>query len=201
MRLKVPPSGWLSQLLAAFGIVYQQGYEPALGEVVTPVYVVNPTNVVNNVSQFGDTWTDNSRAFIGSEVQVLSAGNKSSVQLFNPVASGVNVYIDRITAQVTTASIIELHRYDTALATLSAQFLNKQAGAGAGGGVIRKTNVGAVSLGTIVGQWDVAGVTNVELLNARAAPVKLVPGSGIHVSHQGTGNDVIATFEWRESPI
>lgn len=190
-----------SSIFSLLGIGSREGYKPELVESVQPVVVVNQQGIVNNVTQYGDAWTAAGQCFMGTDTALVNAGNISSVQLLNPAGSGVNVFVDRIAGQLTAAQILYLRRYDTPLATLGVNLMNKLAGGAAPAAQVRSTNVGAAQLGTLIGQWDVAALVNQEALSPLGPPIKLVPGSGVHVTHQGTGNAVIATFEWREVPV
>lgn len=192
-RLKVSPGTWFSELLRSLGVVYKPGFELELGDVVVPVYSVNPGDVALSVAPFADEWTETGKAHFARGSAGPVVGQMAYVQLFNPSASGVRLYVDGgYNALSGSHANIALHNVDNGGAAGSLG--SKYAGGTASVATV-KTGTAAAVAGTVVG--DIA-------INERApfaAPFILNPGFGLTLWCPATNVQIVAGFEFRELAI
>lgn len=197
MRLKVAPGAWLSDLLRSFGIVYSREYAPELAETVQPVYQINPGDTINNVSAYSDSWSDGDHAFIGRSTTAAVAGQYGQHLLLNPAASGVLLYVDRITFAVGSSDNVALMAHAAALAS-PGTFLNKRVNGPVGGGRTSYTTAAGAIAGATLALWD--SLTRTSLSHHFDPPLKLEQGQGIALQPASVNNAFTSTWEWREVP-
>lgn len=148
------------------------------------------------VPQGGDVDTSNDHAFINGGPVGASAGNFSFIQLLNPAASGIIVYVDAITlCRITTAGRVLLTQYDVALTNQFTGPRNKRL-SGANSIARVRWDIGAGLLGTQFG--DMSFPADVPFRWPLDNPWKLAAGQGLLVEPQVVNMGIIAMFEWRE---
>lgn len=188
-----------AELFEQLGIGAREGYRPELLESVQPVIVVNPDDDISNVSVFGDAWTDLAQSFLGGESPGAGgAGNSSWAALYNPLGSGVNVYLDELLAAVAATALIYVRLITAAPGGIaSAQKSNKWASGAAPLAELRYNTGGPT--GTVVYVLRLpANDCRPVVMNP---PWKLPPQSGVLVS-SGTLNQALdVSFQWREAAV
>lgn len=183
----------------ALGIGAREGYRPELLESVQPVVLVNPDADIANVSVFADAWTDLAQSFLGGESPGAGgAGNSSWVSLYNPLGSGINVYLDELLVAEAATALIYVRLVTAAPGGIaSAQKSNKWASGAAPLAELRYNTGGPTG--------TVCHVMRVPANDSRGLvmnpPWKLPPQSGVLVS-SGTLNQALdVSFQWREAAV
>lgn len=133
--------------------------------------------------------------------EVPAVAKYSSVQIFNPLASGKNLIINGIVGSSSVAGGIVAYGSAVPLANLQAagRVINKKIGSALGVAVFRWEAVAAAtvnSLGLIFSGFNVA---NGLVSYGAKGPLIVMPGFGVNVvQSQTTNSDLGCTFEWFE---
>lgn len=137
-------------------------------------------------------------AYIMGGVGNASVGNFSYVLLDNPVGSGVNIVIDRIS--LSAFGVLCYLKIDTGLGPGIFPGKNKVIGQP---DIPARMNipVNAVSLGTFIAQLSTDAAGTPYIFNFETTPLILPPGHDVAVVPLVTNNAVQAHFEWREEPV
>lgn len=185
---------------------YSTGYSvvpsfSALTAITSAITLDDPTK---RDLRFGDFESEGGVAFIGRVFCGSSTGNFSPVQLKNPAASGVNVYVDAIRSvgPPSVGGRIIIARHDADLANLIATGINKNVGGGVSLAQLRNANPAALPWAA-GNQFDEipCSSSRIDAPRVYRTPIILGPGEGIGVAFNAVTNDNDAIFEWRELPV
>lgn len=150
---------------------------------------------------FNDSVTENNEAFMGSAVSGIISGQRSFVLLWNPVDSGVDLWVDRIVAanSKATASAADLRPVDQPYGTVHLNGFNKALGRPRSKAEIRAGHMPSLPLvtGRMHEYWLSAPSTDEAY--PMNPPVKVPPGHGLFVSQWVASEHTIASFQWREA--
>lgn len=136
------------------------------------------------------------RAFFGGGFSEGAAF--AHVQLLNPAASGVVVYLTRFAGTNYAGSRLVIATRPTALS--GASFAkNKLIGGAAGAATVHNQNNGS-ALGTEVAQFHSGTNIPTEIIGIGQPPIILAQGEGILVRGP-SGNNIQGYFEWIEVPV
>jgi len=188
----IQSSGITQKLIAAFNIK-GKSITPTLGDILQPVVIVE--DLVRS------SWFNQATerpAGGGVLTFAPTAGEFGSVQIFNPVGSGVKIIVDTVFVAIGTgATAFALRQSSTALPTLVALASNWRDPTvlvGAPATEIRTNTSAGASGGSIVG----AGVMPVN----QSLPYNIAgiygPGQGLTVASQTVTNALTVGFLWRE---
>jgi hypothetical protein len=137
----------------------------------------------------------NGSAFLGVTTNV--GANKPACQLWNPLGSGKNVFLESIILSSTVATGIDFGPYTTALLNASTAFGQKDFTTGAwGAGQTRNENSAAALMSR--SQLGSYCAVNEPVVVAFKEPILLRPGTGAVAQGNAAGAGLIATFEWFE---
>ncbi len=130
-------------------------------------------------------------AFIGGTVQPASGATQlSQVQLFNPVGSGVRIFVFRVRARSSGGTVV--YGDTTPLATLTTDATNKLANA------TSASPTAEVRRGTdTVPRGGSKNEALVEIINTEI-PIILDPGFGINIEGTTANQETGGLFEWVE---
>jgi hypothetical protein len=147
---------------------------------------------------YGDDETDDGNAFVIQATAAAVAASYSQVQVFNPAASGVVFYLDKVTfAPTGGADYYILRRQTAALANVDSSGQSKDLGGAACVTVSRNESSGA-GVGTAYGQGYARSSTDGSTVMEFNPPIKLGAGEGFSIQ-RGTANAALyAQFEGRE---
>jgi hypothetical protein len=138
------------------------------------------------------------RAFWGQAGVGVVAAQYPHVQLFNPAASGVNVYIPSIVVSSGTAGFVGIGVQFAAL-----DFVNfgtsKKVGGSAAKSEVQRRNINIKTWGAQFTSRQVQA--NVSVEKKLAEPILLTPGWGAVVWHETVATDLSAEFEFIEIPV
>jgi hypothetical protein len=132
--------------------------------------------------------------FAGSIYQGPTVGQYATAQIFNPVASGKNVFVGQVSFASNTATYSSI-KFSTAQASnLWANGLSKKAGGTTSVAQLRYQS----SAVTDVGQLIVLGVNQTY---KPTEPILIPPGYGLMVIPTTTNTDTTGIFDWYEEAI
>lgn len=198
MKPRIQAPGVMATLFALLGIGGErQQYNAELSELVVPVVQINPPNITNNVTQFGDAWTTNGEAYIGRFNVAPVAANFGAAQIANPAGSGVDIYIDtlRIGATVTQETQI---KYGVTTAMVAANWIAGSKDMTPGPAM--KASLGSNQQGGYNGTqiWGVQGGDGT--LKTFNPPIRLAPGNSLTIVDSTANETLYGAMEWREVP-
>jgi len=160
--------------------------------------ITNPIDLSVN-ARWSDDIVRAGQAFIADAAVAPSAGNLNQSQLFNPAASPIVIYVDKVRfVDFTAADSFLLVQQNTQLAGGGAvtNGLNKNVGGAASQGQIKSQNVAAFT-GTVMDERR-ANTAGTEVQWELKPAVRLPAGQGLHVASQVVNVNTFASFEWRE---
>jgi len=149
---------------------------------------VNASSMSVSVVDGGKARTDAGKAFMAYGYQAPVAAQYSHVQLWNPAASGVNVYVEKSLISLGVTGGVFIARYNTALTTLSGSLVAKKSSASASASQIRnEANAGALYSGILAALTIPAGTP---FMLEFTEPVLLPPGYGLIFLNQTANRDL-----------
>jgi hypothetical protein len=137
-------------------------------------------------------------AFAGIGISPTASAACSRVQLWNPVGSGVTLYVEQVAAVQNTTEAIYLSFNTAVLSTLCQQGQNKKAGgATAKGAIYADTSGSSPVASTSFG--IVSGPASISLAQyPQADPIVIPPGNGLILWCNTTNQQIVGVFEWYE---
>ena len=160
--------------------------------LVAPSIIQTDAGVARNT----DIDTDQSRAMFGSIIDGGVGGQFAHVQLFNPAASGVVVWVDKLILTSPSSQQVELGLHNTALASLGSFKGNKNFGAAAPAAEVRG-QPSAVPTGTVYGVVGVDADQSPTTIEFKR-PIRLDAGEGFIQRARTLATVLVVTWEWRE---
>jgi len=149
-----------------------------------------------------DSWkyeTDQARSFFGSAPKGASPGNYSYVQMWNPAASGVDVYIEKIELHGSAVNSLCFSSHNAALTTLNTKVSNKIIGGVAPQAELRdQYSAGMIGTRIVDIDYPLANVYS-DLLKGSVA--KVPPGVGLIIGDLIVNTAFWIQFEWVEIPV
>jgi len=122
------------------------------------------------------------------------AGRYSEIQLWNPVASGVDAFINVLGFKVSAAVLLPVYWYASSRGTLKAYGVNRYSGGTASEIQTRWVDRGIASYSNEV--YSIyAGTTRTEITHLH---LWLVPGWGLNIVHPTANSDIEIDFTWYE---
>ena len=132
-------------------------------------------------------------AFAGGKTQVAGAAQNSLVMVFNPAASGINVFIDGFVCSVSAAALCSLRFSSTELTTFLSTWFAKKLGEGSGLARL------SIQLGLTANAFYEFKVTATEARFVEFKyPVQLPEGQGLIVACQLVNTRIDVGFWGRE---
>lgn len=150
------------------------------------------------VIQFSDAIATAGNAFAGAASQPAGgAATFSEIELFNPAASGVFSYLDKIIlgTDATVTGAVHVRSHNAQLATLDNNSINKNVGGAAPKCTISRAAPAGLN-GSIVHLIDVP-VQNNGVIEF-SPPIRLPPGQGILGGRSDANTRIEVCFQWRE---
>lgn len=184
------------RIFQTLGITNRRGYDPHLGNRVVPVVMLPLAGADSGVdSTFNDGVTEAGEAFSARSTAGPAAGVNSSVQLWNPLASGKALYVDGVDfIHLTATDRIEMRSATAALATLVGSGFNQNLGSSPSAAELRIA--AAAAAGTVIQEG--CSLVNVAYQWKLDSPIRIPPGRGLTVCSFAVNVLVVATFRWRE---
>lgn len=138
-------------------------------------------------------------AFMGADYVAASVGNFSITQLWNPVGSEKNVFIEQIFIGCSSNTGISISKHNAELTIAgTSQPISKNISGSAGIALIKnQTNV--AYLGTVMGSISILASTTFQYKFTE--PLLLNPGYGMMINPTNVNMDIRATFEFFEEVI
>jgi hypothetical protein len=137
-------------------------------------------------------------AFVGLASSGAVAAQYSHGELWNPAASGRNLFLETVTVTSSAAQAFSMGHHNASLAG-AATLMNKYLGKPAGVALVRQTNNAAQQI-TVVG--SVARIAaGGSFIMAFKEPVLIPPGMGYVVVSNTVNLDMVANFEWYEQGL
>lgn len=93
----------------------------------------------------GDKIVNDLNAFVGGQVRTAVAATHAAIQLVNPTASGVALFIDGIELSTDISGLVRISSRGTPLANLLGGWFNNKIGAANGLGMIYNESLGALT--------------------------------------------------------
>jgi len=157
---------------------------------------VNADSMSVSVVDGGLARTVERSAFMGTAPASAVAAQYAQTQLWNPAASGKNLFLTSVSCSSTTASTIQFADYSAALATGSPAYMNKYLNSSVGVGNPRYTTSATFFVVNTGPSYSIAA--NSVLKIDFSEPVMIPQGRGFNV-FSGTANaNLISNFEWHE---
>lgn len=119
----------------------------------------------------------------------------SHIQIFNPAASGITLFVDSFISSSSNTSGILFSYFDTELTTDIGAWFSKQRGGSAGAGRIRREN-NAAQLGTVISNQRL--LANTPFPINLSLPIELAAGEGFLVVSGSVNIDLLVLFTGRE---
>ena len=138
--------------------------------------------------------TLNNFSFIGGTQSPAVSGQNSRIQLFNPVASGINVILLRFRARSAAGNQTVVRPTTTPLTTLTTDTFNKLVSANA---ITPKAEIRIDSVANAGGGSKQEGI--IEIIGTDV-PVLIAPGFGVNLEGVVKNTEVGAEYEWLEVP-
>lgn len=169
--------------------------------------ITNLSNILNPVPldpeyarffRFGDNETDDSEAFFGALSFGAAAGEYAHGQLWNPAASGVNIYLDAANLALSANDVLIGGMHNVMMATSVASVANKLNGGAAPAGQVRQESRVAPPANAQVYKSVLAGT---DYYHPFAPPLKLPPGTGYTWWHGTSSLTLRVAYQWREVPV
>jgi hypothetical protein len=135
------------------------------------------------------------QAFLGYQAVGPVAAQYPIAQLFNPVASGKNLYVEQITASSALTGALRVSTYGTSLGG-GAAGISKYFGAAVGVGLVQQTNNAAALFTSTFGYFSLSA--NAIFNYKFTEPIILVPGKGLILNQEVVNTGLNASFEWFE---
>jgi len=174
-------------------------YNRSSGSVtISGTATVSVSNMVSEL-EAAQALTELGGDFIAGVNRSASASKYSYVQLLNPAASGVDVYVDSVYFGTQGGSSSVFRRYGTAVATLETTGASNAKDGVAVPVAELRTDARSSHVGT-----EIAALRNKadNIMSWRfTTPVKLSPGEGLAVSTTAVNEALRANFEWREVAV
>jgi len=170
--------------------------------VTGDVTVVGTVSVAGSVSVINGELSrvKANQCFMRVGYKVQAAGNYSIVQLWNPVASGKNLILNKVSLMVSTSMVgVELKKYSTALSSLLGNGYSKDISAANSSAEVRADH-SASSLGTemqTIGMYNPMDTKDYPF----SEPILIRPGNGILLLSSTFNSALWATFQWNEEAI
>ena len=163
-------------------------FNPGTGAGIS---LLNPVSVIDGAA----TVTKAGMSFLsGYAYTAALAANYSYLQLWNPVGSGRNAFTKKLSCMSTTGGFYARF-YNTAMATLIGNAVNKKNGGAVSSCEIRGTQ-NAAALGTTIDYFTDAPNKNV--YQAFDQPIELTPGTGLILSPAAPNFDLTSFFDFYE---
>lgn len=136
-------------------------------------------------------------AFIGLSYDGPTAGQYSHAQIWNPAASGKNVFLTKATAYTGAVSTVQIKSSTTAIGATSSVLSSKKLGAAGPSSELRSVSNAAL-LGTQIGSFT----TNADARDIPfSEPILIPPGYGIITVPQVVNVMMWTTYQWIEEPF
>lgn len=200
MKIPLQLASLLSKFFTDAGIVGSDRatFRPIVPETVQLAYLLNPANVTNNVTQYGDAWTTGGQSFIGSALATAVAAQVGIVQLVNPAASGVDVFLDSIWVGAAGQYSVRFGMAATGNAAAGVSSSKDFQGAPGSGKAVLNTGNSAAPAGTQA--FSSPGNTTAQNRVLLANPIRIPPGATLSIVDATANSNTFAQFEWREAP-
>jgi hypothetical protein len=168
----------------------------ALPISATGVSILNSVSIVDG----GKVRTLAGQAFLGSAGVGPIAAQFSHAQLRMPAGTGKRAVLRQVIAGSTVAGVLQLQRFDTALATFLQNAPSKNIGSADSSAEQRiETNVGQLGTGGLIAQELVqANVTAPPLVLAE--PLVIHPGQGVLLRQNVANTQLWTVWEFYEEP-
>ncbi|MBA7603110.1 hypothetical protein ES703_10214 [subsurface metagenome] len=138
--------------------------------------------------------TAQKRSFISFDSKTGVGGEQTLIQLWNPAASGVLLYLHALTGVLTATESVNLRKHDAALPDISTNLSNKYLDEAAPSGLVRMDTL-PVAPGTVISQTVFGTVITRLIIN----PVIIIPeGWGLIIERITAATSMSAGFEWVE---
>lgn len=138
------------------------------------------------------------RAFFGKASHALEIGLFTYVELWNPVGSGMNLFVYYVVSALPVNGIIIAREYPAPLTDISGSAFNVQL---AGATVPVAELRGHPEVGGSDGPFQVDCLANTPVRIGPKWPAMIGPGDGFAVSSLTAGIAQRATFYWVERPV
>lgn len=181
------------RIYEALGISARRGFSPHLLPYVLPVVAIP----LGDSADGGGSGTSALSGYIGGSVR--TPATQAQAQLYNPVGSGFNLLLDRLSFSMGSPGIGEFRFGAVALGNLEMQGAAKALGSSAGAGAVRWES-NAVGSGTVVAYFD-AAAGGVFYEWTFAQPIIIPPGQGANIRNPTAASRLAANFEWREQAL
>lgn len=142
--------------------------------------------------------TESDQAFIGLANAAQVAAQYPMSQLWNPAASGKNLYLEAVVFSSTGAQQVRIGHYNAAYAS-NGLVMNKRVGAGAGVGQTRQTN-NVEQLATGSGLNYQVAANAPQTVNFRE-PLMICEGFGVVVYGDLLNSNIYVGYEWFEQAV
>lgn len=127
------------------------------------------------------------------------AGNYAHGQLYNPVGSGVDLYVQEVTYSSNADAIVYMQRYDTQLSSDLGSGVAVRDSADISKGNIRREYPASL-LGGTAWMRVTRGLANTSKELGLVQPMKLKEGEGLILKNNSVGSSCYFSFKWEERP-
>lgn len=164
------------------------------GDRIVPTNSTSINGIVNTVDGALSRTLAN-QAFLSYLSSGPVAAQYPHCQMWNPPASGRNLYIESLLVSSGTAGIVYIADHNAALPTAGSVF-SKYSGSAAGVGLAKTTTNAALQYVAMATAFYV-GVNVPQVINFRE-PLLIPPGRGLNVLGGAVNAGLLANFEWYE---
>jgi hypothetical protein len=194
---------WMLYWDAQPGVTVQIGLSADPGQIdwdmdpPTQLVVTGTDPLAVDLDQGRDKTTRDGEAFVGGAQQAGVGGQYSLMVLRNPVGSSKILYLDKIRASVSSASVVVPRIYGTAALATGGFETNLDFGGAAGVGDVSYEANAAVPTSTNMGLAAYCAA-NVPVETVFSHPVRLGAGEGIMLVVETVNVALTGSFFWRE---